>query len=668
MTAGKLTRWVFYGLIISVAALAIAGTQFFQDRNISLSRDFPTQVLDRQQALDISQRFGLGRSVLNAPDPNQPIQVATYQTFEFVYTVGKTPIKTGGAIRISMRHVSHWSTAQTTNPNAPGYVTVSAPDGVSIAAKTWPEFKAAQDLFLVMFPWQQVIQISVTQGQLSSGQSIVIRYGDREAGSTGTQVQATQEKNFAFRTFVDPKGTGLFLPTLKDIQVSIVGGNATQLMVVLPSDAKVNLPVTATVRAEDKFGNPVPNFSGSVALQLLNLEDPSPIKVDFKPQDRGVKQLAYTFKNPGVQRLTVSSGSLNAISNPILIKQKVTPQESMILWGDIHGHTLLSDGRGTVKEFYDFCGQIAALDICAITDHAYMLTDKEWNEIQQAADRYYEPGKMVTLSAFEWSGMTAVGGDHNVYCLEKPCPIYRSRSYYDYRNQEIYHGKQSWINHVEDLHLTLLNQHQPGKILSIAHYGGRPANPAWHNPQVERLIEVFSEHRRSEGWIARFLAKDYRLGIVAGSDDHLGRPGYGFLHNILKPTVKEIEVNAGLVAVLAPERTREAVFQALFDRHVYATTGDRILLNVEMDGHLMGSEYSPNVAPVLKIAATGTTKINAIQILKDGKKVHEFRPNTDFGQWTWQDPAFNRDKTSAYWVKVIQTNNEIAISSPIWTN
>src|SRR5262249_9422251 len=151
-----------------------------------------------------------------------------------------------------------------------------------------------------------------------------------------------------------------------------------------------------------------------------------------------------------------------------------------------------------------------------------------------------------------------------------------------------------------------------GTVMVVPHYGGRPANPKWHRPDLERLIEIFSEHRRSEDWAGAFHAAGYRLGNVAGGDDHIGRPGNGFLSYGDGPDDKPYGL--GLVAIQAASLTRESVFAALYERRVYATTGARILLDVSIDGRPMGSKVACSMSPSIHVDAVGTSDIAVVQI------------------------------------------------------
>ena len=68
------------------------------------------------------------------------------------------------------------------------------------------------------------------------------------------------------------------------------------------------------------------------------------------------------------------------------------------------------------------------------------LSRSVWSDIVATADVFYQPGEFTTFPAFEWSGTTAVGGDHNVYFLDDDPPLFRARLFYDLRNQHAYHG------------------------------------------------------------------------------------------------------------------------------------------------------------------------------------------------------------------------------------
>src|SRR5262249_36476665 len=154
-------------------------------------------------------------------------------------------------------------------------------------------------------------------------------------------------------------------------------------------------------------------------------------------------------------------------------------------------------------------------------------------------------------------------------------------------------------------------------------------NPAWHNPQLQRQIEIFSDHRRSEDWANKFLEKGYRVGIMASTDNHAGNAGFGVRRGQVErgeggeglSKISPAEKGTALVAAYAAELTREGVFQALYHRATYATTGSRIILEFQIDGAPMGSELRVKKAPRIVAMAEGTAAIRTMRLVKNGRVV-----------------------------------------------
>src|SRR3546814_8758331 len=66
----------------------------------------------------------------------------------------------------------------------------------------------------------------------------------------------------------------------------------------------------------------------------------------------------------------------------------------------------------------------------------------------------------------------------------------------------------------------------------------------------------------------------YRVGIVANSDGHKGRPGASY------PGASLFGAIGGLTCLLTPELTRAGLLDCLRKRHHYGTTGNRMILDV----------------------------------------------------------------------------------------
>lgn len=573
--------------------------------------------------------------------------------------VGLTPIETGGFVWLALRHLIQVAKPQTENLAGPGFVKIEGPAGAILEMTPWPT-DFISDWFLKAFPWQNPIEIRVKEGRLNPGDAFTVTYGDRSGGGPGVRMQPFQERDFAFRVFVMPKPGDAFMPMADDIVFPVIGGPVERLILVAPTHGVPGRKLSLLLRAEDKYGNEAVSYSGKIVVRA---DDGRVLaRVAVTSAMRGVATIEVEpFRSEGIIRFEVSDGSLNARSNPI----RVGDARPSIFFGDIHGHTLHSDGRGTPLQYYTYARDVARLDFCALTEHDFMLTDEMWADVQATTEGFNVPGRFVTIQAYEWSGQTEVGGDHNVYFRGTDTTILRCRSYYDYRNQQAYHGRDPQANHIEDLYSALIRRYPEGEVMVIPHFGGRPANPKWHNPRLEPMIEIFSDHQRSHEWAYSFFRRGYRLGILASSDCHLGRPGNGFLNSPF--AVSKFEANTALVAISAETLTRENVFDAIFSRRAYATTGDRILLDVRFGEAEMGQDVSAPSTPVLVAEIEGTAPVTMVEVWKDVAVAHRLEVKEESVRLEWTDPNPPPvGGTSAYWVRVIQANGEEAISSPNW--
>ena len=638
-------------IAVAAALLTIVHTEAAELRGV-VPNPYEDAAIKKGQQLGIGEvrLVGLGQ-----------VEVLSHQTFVLEYTAGRAGIRPGGGVRIGLRHLSNWSVPQIADSAAEGYMTVDAAGGQAV--ETTVDFR--HKYFAEYFAWHNMIEVVLPERGLKPGETLKITLGDTSGGSPGMRVQPFDESCFIFKTFVDALGDGKYLPLANSPAIEIVAAEPVRLSVVMPSDAVAGELTWCLVRAEDRYGNPAPRYRGKVQLASDDSTAVLPEAYQFSGEDCGVHRFErIVLGSKGIQSVSVSDGMLSAVSNPVRV-MKERPEE-LVLWGDLHGHTLFSDGRGTVEEFYDFAENVAGLDFCAVSDHAFELVDAMWEHSKKVTNRVNKPGRFVTFQAYEWSGTTKQGGDHNCYFLDDDPPLYRSTNYYCPDNLQMGHDPAPKLAHVEDVFVAL-NKHLTDKnVFCIPHFGGRKGNPAFHDPKVQRLIEIFSEHRRSEDWATTFLTRGYRQGIIASTDGHFGNPGYGYL----KPSYdwEKQEIGMAALAVRAKKHTRPSIFHALYDRQVYATSGDRILLDFEADGRPMGSEIETVTAPLLEVAIVGTSPIMRIEIKKNSKVVHAVEPGVVETTLRWRDPEFDVSQGCYYYVRIVQENGEEAISSPVWLN
>jgi hypothetical protein len=112
--------------------------------------------------------------------------------------------------------------------------------------------------------------------------------------------------------------------------------------------------------------------------------------------------------------------------------------------------------------------------------------------------------------------------------------------------------------------------------LVFAHIGGRYADIKMaHDLRIERSVEVHSDWGTFEWLVHDAMEQGYRIGILANSDGHKGR------HGASHPGASLFGAYGGLSCLLSKDLSRAAIFEALRQRHHYATTGCRMLLDVQ---------------------------------------------------------------------------------------
>ena len=147
------------------------------------------------------------------------------------------------------------------------------------------------------------------------------------------------------------------------------------------------------------------------------------------------------------------------------------------------------------------------------------------------------------------------------------------------------------------------------------------------------------------------LAHGYRLGFTAGSDSHQMEHG----------------VEGGIVAAFTPTHDREGIWDSMYARHTYGTTGARILLSMKIEGQMMGSELVRPAGKAIAIAISvlGTAEIK-VDLLRNNEVLQTWTPNGDALEVQLEDCGTGG--TDWYYLRVTQADEHMAWSSPIWVD
>lgn len=192
------------------------------------------------------------------------------------------------------------------------------------------------------------------------------------------------------------------------------------------------------------------------------------------------------------------------------------------------------------------------------------------------------------------------------------------------------------------------------------------------DPLFEPVVEIVSVHGSSEcsdaagqiyqpqpgHFVCDALGKGHRLGIIGSGDSHDGHPGMSHLN----------APSGGLAALVGAELTREGVLEALRSRRVYATNGERMILEFRLGAHPMGSLVRRGAQTAREGyfgRVVGTAPIVAVELVKNGRVVASVAGDGGLEAFlNYEDPLPKRGDYA--YLRVTQEGGGLAWSSPIW--
>lgn len=356
----------------------------------------------------------------------------------------------------------------------------------------------------------------------------------------------------------------------------------------------------------------------------------------------------------------------------------VRGERLQLYFGDLHNHLLVDDGhQGSVDQLFAFHRDRFASDFAATTSHGdsnkLLISELAHNGL--LTETMHAPGSFVAILGFEWTQgdfvVPRAGHRHVIY--ETPDgPLYRP-------TEAISDSLREFVDLISKTNGLLFAHH-----VSRAYAGG--TDWSYVNVRVEPAVEVCSswgrfEYYRNPGHIRAPEMRNcsvqdawrmgWRLGVIGGSDGH----------DLFCDRIQ------GLTGIYARELTRAAIFEALRRRRCYATTGEPIVVEFRVNGHLMGEEITADEGPVVEAVVEGTRRLLAVEVIK--RVGQQFVPvhrapveGTRATVW-WKDPDFR--ESTLYYLRVTQEVDpavaaryagqrdnpfptEMAWTSPVWVD
>lgn len=627
-------------------------------------------------------------------------QAGTWEEWKIKFTAGTKSVRQGGGWRIIIYGREVWPMFQTEYPDKGTlplsadtslldengkpvygikeepccYITASCPEGISL--KLVPKNN---------YMYRQFTAI-LSGRDLSPGETVIFCLGDRSAGGPGclTPIHAHRKR---FIIYIDFEGRGNFVQYGDPVFIDVKPAPAVAFRIYIPSTPRNKKHFDITIRAIDKYGNTATDFAGTVNLKVEGKGIKLPDKIEICKEDNGIKIFKGEITGKGVARVVGKCGELEGVSNPIDCTGKTGNLN--LFWGDLHGQTMLAAGMETPDYYFKYARDEEKLDFAALANNDAVMIDRinydlplqpfwenertAWTIVKYDTMRYNNPGNFITFLCYEWTSLQSKSpgdrpyGHKNIYFVDDV------GAFYSHSRPESDTPDKLW------------NLLKDKNALTIPHHMSYPLDKfitgtdwKFHNPDMQKLVEIYSKQGTSEyrdnpkpvcrtdktsSYAQDALSLGYRVGFVGGSDTHISRPG-----SIMKEFGKNFPYpESGLTGVWAEELTRESIFEALRQRHCYATMGHRIILYVELNGAIMGDEITAKEGEklVLKVRVEGTEIIEQIAVIKNNKEIYLHKGISYSEKFEFRDTKSSRE-VDFYYVRVIQKGEIYAWSSPIW--
>ncbi len=327
--------------------------------------------------------------------------------------------------------------------------------------------------------------------------------------------------------------------------------------------------------------------------------------------------------------------------------------------GLIHSHTSASDGHGSYNDAYYLARDKAKLDFFAITEHSNLLDNHldctindaspslKWNDLIKSRDLFNVKDKFIALNGFEMTYPFKVKnpiGHINVFnsngFVSSELPNMSLEKFYDllYEQDDLI----GQFNH-------------PGKKFGTFN----DFKYSDHGDYVMSLIEVgngyskdMSKNIRSHDMYQLALDNGWHLAPTCNQDNH--RVDFGI-------------ANEFRTVILATDLNKDALYDSLRNMRVYATEDKNIKIDYSINNLPMGSTIKNTSKLNFNISAIDSDendKIDEIQVISNNVEIIKSKTfNSNLAKLEF---TLKSNKNKFYYIKVIQNNDKISVTSPIW--
>ena len=532
----------------------------------------------------------------------------------------------------------------------------------------------------------------VLPAKLETGSNISIIIGaakniEKNAVKNGNRAQTYSQRRRSFLLYIDTTGKGHFADP-EVFSLDIRGSALHAIKLLSPSFVTRNKRFDVIVRFEDEFGNLTSNAPEDTLVELSyeNLRENLNWKL-FVPETGFITLPNLYFNEAGVYTIQLVNTKTKEKFRSAPIRC-FSDSEKSLFWGLLHGESERIDSTENIESCLRHFRDEKSLNYYGTSSFEDIEETPAdlWKVISQNVSDFDEADRFVTFLGFQWQGEEGSEGLRHFVWSKEAKPILRKK---DVKNSSL-----------KKIYKTF----NPKDLISIPSFTmgkGTVYNFKDFDPDFERVVEIYNSWGSSEctkkdgnafqikgpakkgvqevaeGAIQKALKENKRFGFVAGGLDDRGVYS-NFFEN------EQEQYMPGLTAIIANEHSRTALFEALYNRSCYATTGARMIVGLYLAGFPMGSEtntidkHGLMVNRHLSGYVAGTTDLTLVEIIRNGKVIKTFKPEGYNYDFTYDDfvPLDQvvidaKDKKPPfvfYYLRVTQADGNMAWSSPIWVD
>lgn len=414
-------------------------------------------------------------------------------------------------------------------------------------------------------------------------------------------------------------------------QVEVLAGGSASVEVIAPAEGAV---LSGPVEVTAKLMTLVPTarvevYLGAASAEMRSEGDVWRATLDTLGADNGRQRLVVAAAAAGTSADAdrQQAGALAILSAlnwhaevPVTVRNPY-----QCYWGDIHAHTLYSDGVETPADAYRHARDAAKIDFFSVTDHDDTLTFDEYADIRRQADAFDQPGAFAALYGVEW---TTDAGHMCFYLADR---------------FRLAKDLESAYRELGEMGLTAHFNHPDLENFNHARYSPAGAGA---------LCGAEVREAKEEAAYVAMLDAGWRVGADGSQDKHDATWGDG----------------PHWTVALARNLSRQDIIGAIRARRTYSTFDRNMRLDFTLDGEDMGADVSRPAGELPCVVSLSDPdpgdNIARIEAIVDGQTAASVAPGVT--EYTWNMTIPLAPGRHYAYLRVTQADGNQAWSSPIW--